>query len=161
MGDLQAQLYALEGQLEARQEKTNQFAAGREAHMELGQKLSVRSALDRGALANSMNKMRSNLTNNKLELEVHAAVQHSPITNHHFLPFLNSPHSLSILSLPFLPSGAEGPQAGHPESRAQGIARSCGPRQARDHTAGGDAQDADEAAAAAAGEVGSRACKGV
>ena len=33
MGDLQAQLYALEGQLEARQEKTNQFAAGREAHL--------------------------------------------------------------------------------------------------------------------------------
>ena len=102
MGDLQAQLYALEGQLEARQEKTNQFAAGREAHMELGQKLSVRSALDRGALANSMNKMRSNLTNNKLELEVHAAVQHSPITNHHPFPFYtlptHSPFSLFLSS---------------------------------------------------------------
>ena len=157
MGDLQAQLYALEGQLEARQEKTNQFAAGREAHMELGQKLSVRSALDRGALANSMNKMRSNLTNNKLELEVHAAVQRSPISPI-TIPSL-SPLTLHSLSS-FLPSGAEGPQAGHPESRAQGVARPCGPRQARDHTAGGDAQDADEAAAAAAGEVGSRACKG-
>ena len=96
MGDLQAQLYALEGQLEARQEKTNQFAAGREAHMELGQKLSVRSALDRGALANSMNKMRSNLTNNKLELEVHAAVQRSPITIPSLSPL--TLHSLSSLS---------------------------------------------------------------
>ena len=99
MGDLQAQLYALEGQLEARQEKTNQFAAGREAHMELGQKLSVRSALDRGALANSMNKMRSNLTNNKLELEVHAAVQRSPISPI-TIPSLSplTLHSLSSLS---------------------------------------------------------------
>ncbi len=63
--------------------------------MELGQKLSVRSALDRGALANSMNKMRSNLTNNKLELEVSSS---AALTNHQsFLSFTLPTHS--ILSL--------------------------------------------------------------
>lgn len=71
MGDLQAQLSALEGQLDARNERLDQFTVERDRSIEEGQRLSVHSALERSSLANSMSKMRSNLTNNgTLYLEV-------------------------------------------------------------------------------------------
>jgi len=61
MGDLQAQLYALEGQLDARQDKVDTFTRKRDVYIEEGQRLSVASSLERSTLANSMSKMRSNL----------------------------------------------------------------------------------------------------
>lgn len=64
MGDLQAQLYALEGQLDARSEKVEAFCDMRQSFVNEGQRLSVQSALERSQLANSMERMRSNLTNN-------------------------------------------------------------------------------------------------
>lgn len=64
MGDLQAQLQALEGQLETRERKVDAFVTTRDANNEAGQRASVRSALERTQLANSMTKMRGNLTNN-------------------------------------------------------------------------------------------------
>jgi len=73
MGDLQAQLYALEGQIGSRQAKLDGFMSTREAVHTAGQYHSVRSSLERADLANSMGKMRSNLTNTAtLYLEVPA-----------------------------------------------------------------------------------------
>ena len=63
MSDRQGQLSALEGQLDARQGKLDHFVFARERHMSEGQRLSVQSALERQQLANSMNKMRENLSN--------------------------------------------------------------------------------------------------
>ena len=64
LGDLQSQLSDLEGQVDARQAKVEAFTSTRAASIEEGQRLSVQSALDRSQLANSMGKMRSNLSNN-------------------------------------------------------------------------------------------------
>ena len=73
LSDRQAQLSGLEGQLDARQGKLDNFVVARERHMSEGQRLSVASALERQALANSMNKMRENLSNKgTLYLEVPA-----------------------------------------------------------------------------------------
>ena len=47
MGDLQAQLSALEGQLDARQDRVDSFVNTRELHKREGQRLSVHSALER------------------------------------------------------------------------------------------------------------------
>lgn len=64
MGELQAQLHALEGQLDARHEKVEAFTTTRDLIIEEGQRISVQSALERAQLANSMGNMRSNLSNN-------------------------------------------------------------------------------------------------
>lgn len=71
MGDLQAQLSALEGQLDARQDRLEDFTGQRDRSIVEGQHLSVASSLERASLTNSMSKMRSNLTNTAtLYLEV-------------------------------------------------------------------------------------------
>ena len=71
MGDLQAQLSALEGQLDGHAERLESFVQQRDHSIEEGQRLSVASSLERSSLSNSMSKMRSYLTNNAtLYLEV-------------------------------------------------------------------------------------------
>ena len=61
MGDLQAQLSALEGQLHARSHKVEQFVDERNRKISEGQRLAVSGALERSQLVNSMGKMRENL----------------------------------------------------------------------------------------------------
>ena len=63
MGDLQAQLSALEGQLDARADRLESFTTSKEVGIDEAQRLSIAGALERQALSNSMSKMRSNLTN--------------------------------------------------------------------------------------------------
>jgi len=70
MGDLQSQLSTLEGQLMNRTEKVITFSGHREAQMNEAQRLAVAGALERANMANSMAKMRQNLTTAKLELEI-------------------------------------------------------------------------------------------
>mmetsp|Transcript_27558 Transcript_27558/g.70195 ORF Transcript_27558/g.70195 Transcript_27558/m.70195 type:complete len:516 (+) Transcript_27558:87-1634(+) len=71
MGDLQSQLSTLEGQLETRTAKVEDFVGHRRSQMVEAQQLAVSGALERAAMANSMAKMRENLQcNHSLGLNI-------------------------------------------------------------------------------------------
>jgi Ca2+-binding EF-hand superfamily protein len=83
MGELQSQLESLEGQLEARAAKVDDFCNNRHGHMELAQKLAVAGALERAMMSNSMAKMRQNLSSEgmaslRLEIPTERREVHNP-----------------------------------------------------------------------------------
>ena len=83
MGELQSQLESLEGQLEARTAKVDEFCNNRHGHMELAQKLAVAGALERAMMSNSMAKMRQNLSSEgmaslRLEIPTERREVHNP-----------------------------------------------------------------------------------